>query len=121
MAEADISNEVANSVHEVSDELKSEDTVRELYSNVTSVKEKVQYPLFEEEETKAELLRGNGETKIKELLEGSPKNHIPDTMENTDDIYRAMDKVFWDSMRLLDYETKSLTKFGTIPSYNTKG
>ena len=60
MAEADISNQAANSVHEVSDELKSEDTVRELYSNATSVKEKVQYPLFKGgEEIKVELLRGN--------------------------------------------------------------
>ena len=30
-------------------------------------------------------------------------------------------ELFWDSMRLLNYETKSLTKFGTIPSYDTKG
>ena len=40
-------NQAANSVQQVSNELKSEDAERELHSNATSVTEKVQYPSFE--------------------------------------------------------------------------
>ena len=116
-------NQAANSFHEVSSELKSEDTVQELHSNSTSVKEKVQYPLFEGRvETKIkELLRGNAETKIKELLKGNAKNHVPDSMENINDIYKALDRAFGDPTRLLNYKKKSLSKLGDIPSYDTKG
>ena len=68
-----------------------------------------------------ELLRGNAETNIKELLKGNVKNYIPDTLENVDDIYKALGRAFGDLTRLLNYKKKSLTKLGTLPSYDTKG
>ena len=129
-------NQAANSVQEVSDELKSEDAERELHSNATSVTEKVQYPLFEgkDEECFADFkvklekafkhnqtVKSAKATKIKELLRGNAKNHIPDSMENIDDIYKALDRAFGDPTRLLNYKKKSLTKLGAIPSYDTKG
>ncbi len=98
--------------------------------------EKVQYPLFEgkDEECFADFkvklekalkhnqtLKSAKATKIKELLRGNAKNHIPDSMENIDDIYKALDRAFGDPTRLLNYKKKSLTKLGAIPSYDTKG
>ena len=79
--------------------------------------------MFEgKEETKIkELLRGNAEIKIKELLKGNVKNYIPDTLENIDDIYKALGRAFGDHTRLLNYKKKSLTKLGALPSYDTKG
>ena len=129
-------NEAANSVQEVGDELKSEDAERELHSNATSVTEKVQYPSFEgkDEECFADFkvklekafkhnqtVKSVKATKIKELLKGNAKNHIPDSMENIDDIYKALDRAFGDPTRLLNYKKKSLSKLGGIPSYDTKG
>ena len=42
-------------------------------------------------------------------------------MENIDEIYKILDRVFGDPMRLLDYKKKSLFKLGTIPNYDIKG
>ena len=107
-------NQAANSVQEVSVELKSEDAK---HFNVTSVTEKVQYPLFEgsDEECFADFkvklekafkhnqtVKSAKATKIKELLRGNTKNHIPDSMENIDDIYKALDRAFGNLMRLLN-------------------
>ena len=129
-------NQAANSVQEVRDELKSEDAKRELNFNVTSVTEKVHYPLFEgkDEECFADFkvklekafehnqtVKSAKANKIKELLRGNAKNYIPDTMENIDEIYKILDRVFGDPMRLLDYKKKSLFKLGTIPNYDIKG
>ena len=116
-------SQAENSVQEASNELKFEDTERELHSNATFVKEKVPYPLFEgREETKIkELLRGNAETNARELLQGNVENHIPDTMEIIDDIYKALGRAFGDPTRLLNYKKKYLTKLGALPSYDTKG
>ena len=128
-------NEAANSVQEVGDELKTEDAKRELHSNATSVTEKVQYPSFEgkDEECFADFkvklekafkhnqtVKSAKATKIKENLKGSAKDHIPDSMEDIDDIYRALDRAFGDPTRLLHFKIKSLSKLGVIPSYNSK-
>ena len=69
---------------------------------MTSVKEKVQHPLFEGREgTKIkELLRSNAETNVRELLQGNAKYGIPNTLESVDDIYKALGRVFEDHMGL---------------------
>ena len=99
MAEAGISicgDQAANSVKEVKDELNSEDSVEkdeECFVDLKIGK------AFEQ----SEIVKSAKETKIKELLKGNPKNYIPDTMENIDDIYKALDKAFGDPTRLLNY------------------
>ena len=60
-------------------------------------------------------------TKIKELLRGNAKQHIPDSMENINDIYKALDRAFGDPTRLLNHKKKSLAKLGAMPSYDIKG
>ncbi len=85
--------------------------MQELHSNAISVKEKVWHPLFEERE----------ETNVWKLLEGNAKYGIPNTLENVDDIYKALGRAFEDHTRLLNHKRKSLTKLGTLPSYDTKG
>ena len=42
-------------------------------------------------------------------------------MENVDNIYKALGKVFNDPTKLLNHKRKSLTKPGVLPSYNIKG
>ena len=108
-------NQAADSVQEVNDELRSENTERQLHFNATSVTENVQYSLFEgkdeecfvdfkvklekafEHNQTAETAKA---TKIKELLRGNAKNLIPDSMGNIDDIYKVLDRAFGDPMRL---------------------
>ncbi len=116
-------NQAATYVREVTDELKSEDAERELHSNATSVMEKLQYPLFEgkDEECFADFkvklekafkhnqtIKSAKATKIKELLRGNAKQHIPDSMDNIDNIYKALERAFGDPTRLLNHKEKSL-------------
>ena len=61
------------------------------------------------------------ETKTKELLQGNAKHNIPDSMENIDNIYKALDRAFGDPTNLLNYKKKSLSKVSAFPSYDTKG
>ena len=90
---------------------------------MTSIKERVQYPLFKgRERTKIrEPLESNAEDDVRELLQGDAKYGIPNTLENVNDIYKALGKVFNDPTKLLNQERKSLTKSGTLLSYDIKG
>ena len=109
-------NQAANSVQEVNDELNSEDSVEKDEECFADLKMKLE-KAFEHNQT----IKSAKTTKIKELLQGNAKNHISDSMENIDDIYKALDRAFTDPTRLLNYKKKPLTKLGTIPSYDTKG
>ena len=91
-------DQAADSVQEVSNELRSESVEQELHSNVTSAKEKVQHPLF----------KGREETKIKELLKGSAKYGIPNTLETVNDIYKTLGRAFANPARLLNFKNKIL-------------
>ena len=129
-------NSAAHSVTEVGDELKTEDSRRELHSMSTAVSEKVLYPTFEGKDdecfadfkVKMEKAFKHNQTNksakaslIKESLKGNAKSHIPDSMEDIDDIYKALDRAFGDPTRLLHFKMKSLCKLGSIPSYDNKG
>ena len=57
----------------------------------------------------------------KELLQGNPRNCILDTLENINDVYKALVEAFGDPTNLLNYKKKSLSKLSAFPSYDIKG
>ena len=56
----------------------------------------------------------------KELLQGNPRNCILDTLENINDVYKALGEAFGDPTRPLNYEKESLSKLSAFPSYDIK-
>ena len=67
------------------------------------------------------MFEGSAEINVGELLQGNSKYGIPDTLKSVYDIYKALGRAFGDLTRLFNYKKKSLTKLGTLPSYDTKG
>ena len=105
-------NQAADSVQEVKDELNSEDLVKKDEECFADLKMKICNAFKHNQDVWSAK-----DTKIKELLQGDPKNFIPDTLEKFNDIYKASDKAFGDPTRLLNYRKTSLTSSNTTNYY----
>ena len=96
-------NQAADSVLEANDELNSEDLVEKDEEYFANFKVKIGNILEHNQDVWSAK-----DTKIKELLQSNPKNHILDTLGNID-VYKALDEALGDPTRPLNYEKKSLS------------
>ena len=121
---------------ETKEAIKSQDDIRELYSNQASPTEKLSYPSFSGQESECfqdfeeklvKVLKNNKVRqddkvdKLRSCLSGKAESLVPKTQKSFDNAMEALRKAFGDPTRLMRFRMQELKKLGKLPRSNKSG